>query len=94
MKRVSTDLSRYIPPKGFFDADDLAVMEYALQEAWTLIQTSNIVDLEKDEALRRAVCVKLFSVTPGKPLQPELLLDALLETLREDPAPSASRDAA
>lgn len=94
MKRVSAELSRYTPPKGFFDADDLAVMEYALQEAWTLIQTSNIVDLEKDEALRRAVCVKLFSVTRGKPLQPELLLDALLETLREDPAPSASRDAA
>jgi hypothetical protein len=83
-------MSRYVPPKGFFDPDDLAVMEKTLQGAWTAIETSNLLSLTKDEALRRAVCVKLFSVTRSKPVEPGLLLDALLQTLREDPAQAPS----
>lgn len=83
-------MSRYVPPKGFFDPDDLAVMERTLQGAWTAIETSNLLSLAKDEALKRAVCVKLFSVTRSKPIEPRLLLHALLETLREDPAKAQS----
>lgn len=83
-------MSRYVPPKGFFDPDDLTVMEHALQGAWTAIQATNLLDLDRDEALRRAVCVKLFSITRSKPTESRLLMDALLETLREDSSESAS----
>jgi hypothetical protein len=90
---VSNQPSKYVPPRGFFDPDDLAVMERALQRAWSVIQTSDLLDLAKDEALKRAVCVKLFSVTRSKPIESRPLLDALLETLREDPAPARGRGA-
>jgi len=87
---MSDQMSRYVPPKGFFDPDDLEVLETVLQNAWTMILNANLINLAKDEALRRALCLKLFSLIRSKPTESRLLLEALLETLREDPSPKTA----
>jgi len=76
---------RYSPAKGFFDPNDLAVMDQALRNTWALIQGTDVLDLPKTEALRRALCLKLLAITSAKPTDAKLLSAALLDSVREDP---------
>ncbi len=66
-------MNHYVPPKGFFDPRDLMVMERALESAWSKIAEFNLIDMAKDAALKRAVCLKLFSLTRTPPADVNLL---------------------
>jgi len=55
-------MQHYAPPKSAFDPLELAVMKSAFDAAWIEITTTNLIDLRKDDAQRKAVCLKLFSL--------------------------------
>ena len=57
-------MRHYVPPKSTFDPSELAVMKRALDAAWREIGASNLIDHIKDDALKRAVCLKLFHGQP------------------------------
>ena len=78
-------MSHYLPPKCTFDSRDLAVMKRAFESAWSEITASNLVDLTKDNALRRAICQKLFSLVRTRPTNAEALRDLLLSSVSTDP---------
>jgi len=77
-------MQQYVPPKSAFDPLELAVMKRAFDAAWTEITTTNLIDLIKDEALRKAVCLKLFSLVRTRPIDPEELRDSLLLAVSAD----------
>jgi hypothetical protein len=78
-------MSDYIPPKAAFDPLDLAVMRRAFDAAWTEIMSSNLIENIDDEALRRAVCQKLFSLVRARPTDAQELRDLLLSSVSADP---------
>lgn len=80
-----SQMKRYTPPKGFFDPFDLAVMERALESAWSDIRKSNLIELAKDDALKRAVCLKLFSLIRTRPIDADSLRDQLLSAVSDEP---------
>jgi hypothetical protein len=59
-------------------------MKRAFDAAWVEIRTTNLIDLIKDEALRKAVCLKLFSLVRTRPIDPEELRDSLLLAVSAD----------
>ncbi len=77
-------MQQYVPPKSAFDPLELAVMKRAFDAAWVEIRTTNLIDLIKDEALRKAVCLKLFSLVRTRPIDPEELRDLLLLAVSAD----------
>jgi hypothetical protein len=77
-------MTHYLPPKAAFDPRDLAVMRHAFDAAWTEIMSSNLIDGIKDDALRRAVCQKLFSLVRSRPADAETLRDLLLSSVSAD----------
>jgi hypothetical protein len=77
-------MQQYVPPKSAFDPLELAVMKRAFDAAWVEIRTTNLIDLIKDEALRKAVCLKLFSLVRTRPIDPEELRDSLLLAVSTD----------
>jgi hypothetical protein len=77
-------MQQYVPPKSAFDPLELAVMKRAFDAAWVEIRTTNLIDLIKDEALRKAVCLKLFSLVRTRPIDPEELRDSLLLAVSAD----------
>lgn len=84
-------MSHYVPPRAAFDPRDLAVMRRAFDDAWAEIMSSNLIDgveLEgiEDDALRRAVCQKLFSLVRTRPTDAQRLRDLLLSSVSADPA--------
>jgi hypothetical protein len=81
----------YTPPKGFFDPQELALVERALEWAWSDIRNSNLIELEKDDALKRAVCLKLLSLIRTRPTDADSLREVLLSALSSEPSdPSTS----
>ena len=87
-------MSNYLPPRQAFDSRDLAVMKRAFDSAWTEIRASNLIDLAKDDALKRALCQKLFSLVRTRPTEAETLRDMLLSSVSadagDDPSPELS----
>jgi hypothetical protein len=83
-------MKQYIPPKGFFDPLDLALIERTLESAWSEIRASNLIELAKDDALKRAVCRKLFSLIRTRPTEVESLRTALLSALSAEPSDDAA----
>jgi hypothetical protein len=77
-------MQHYAPPKSAFDPLELAVIKSAFDAAWIEITTTNLIDLRKDDALRKAVCLKLFSLVRKRPIGPEELRDALLSAVSAD----------
>jgi hypothetical protein len=77
-------MRQYIPPKDAFDPLELAVMKRALDSAWTEIKAANLIELTKDDALRRAVCLKLFSLVRARPTDPDELREMLLSSVAAD----------
>ena len=77
-------MQHYAPPKSAFDPLELAVMKRAFDAAWIEIRTTNLIDLIKDDALRKAVCLKLFSLVRKRPIDPEELRDLLLSAVSAD----------
>ena len=74
----------YAPPRCAFAPADLAVMEKALQSAWSEISARNLIELDKDEALKRAVSLKLFSLVRSRPTDPQALCALLLSSVAAD----------
>jgi hypothetical protein len=74
----------YIPPKNAFDPLELAVMKRALDSAWAEIKAANLIELTKDDALRRAVCLKLFSLVRARPTDSNKLREMLLSSVASD----------
>lgn len=80
-------MQHYTPPRSAFAPSDLAILERALDDAWSEIKTRNLIDLEKNKALKRAVSLKLFSLVRVRPTDPRMLSKALLSSVRADEAP-------
>ena len=78
-------MKRYASPKGFFDPLELALLERVLESAWAEITRLNLIDLAKDDALKRAVCLKLFSLIRTRLTDPDLLTESLLAAIRTEP---------
>lgn len=77
-------MQRHRPPLRAFDPLDLAVLKQALDSAWSEIATSNLIALPKDQALKKAVCQKLFSLARTRPADPEKLRELLLSAISAD----------
>ena len=77
-------MQHYIPPRNAFAPSELAVLREALDSAWAEIMAQNLVELEKD-ALKRALCLKLLSLTRSSPTDPKAICATLLLSLRADP---------
>jgi hypothetical protein len=78
-------MQHYIPPRNAFAPSELAVLREALDAAWAEIMAQNLVELEKDDALKRALCLKLLSLTRSSPTDPKAICATLLLSLRADP---------
>jgi hypothetical protein len=78
-------MTAYTPPKGFFDPQELTLVERALECAWSDIRNSNLIELEKDDALKRAVCLKLLSLIRTRPTNADKLRQVLLSALSPEP---------
>jgi len=74
----------YVPPKSAFDPLELDVMKKALDAAWAEISGSGLVDGIDNGALKRAVCVKLFSLVRTRPSDPHELRDLVLSAVSAD----------
>jgi hypothetical protein len=68
----------YVPPKAAFDPLELAVMSKALDAAWAEMCGSGLIDGINPDALRKAVCIKLFSLVRTRPADPHELRDLVL----------------
>jgi hypothetical protein len=77
-------MHQFAPPKGSFNPLELAIMQRAFDDAWTEIRTSNLIDLVKDDALKKAVCLKLFSLVREPPSNPLVLRNSLLIAVTAD----------
>jgi hypothetical protein len=78
-------MTAYRPPKGFFDPLELTLVERALEGAWSEIRNSNLIELEKDDALKRAICLKLLSLIRTRPTDADSLRQVLLSALSPEP---------
>jgi hypothetical protein len=74
----------YVPPKSAFDPLELNVMKKALDAAWAEISGSTLVDGIDHDALKRAVCIKLFSLVRTRPSDPYDLRDLVLSAVSAD----------
>jgi hypothetical protein len=81
---MQAGMQHYLPPKGVFDPLELAIMKKALDAVWGEISASNLVNCRKDDALRRAVCLKLFSLVRTRPSDPDELRDLVLSAVAAD----------
>lgn len=77
-------MQHYIPPRESFAPPELAVLREALDAAWSEVRTHNLVELVKDDSLKRALCLKLLSLVRSRPTDPKLLCALLLVSLRRD----------
>ena len=77
-------MQRHRPPLRAFDPFDLAVLQQAFDSAWSEIATSNLIALPRDQALKKAVCQKLFSLARTRPDDPEKLRELLLSAISAD----------
>jgi hypothetical protein len=75
----------YTLPKSAFNPFDLLIMRRSLDLAWREIESSNRINLVKDEALKRALCQKLFSLVRSPPTDSLQLRDLLLDAVSTDP---------
>ena len=76
---------RHRPPLTAFAPSELAELERAFEAAWAEIESANLIALSKDEALRRAVSRKLFSLVRSRPPDADELRDLLLSAVSADP---------
>jgi hypothetical protein len=74
----------YVPPKAAFDPLELAVMSKALDAAWAEIRDSDLIDGINQDALRKAVCIKLFSLVRTRPSDPDKIRDLVLSAVSAD----------
>jgi hypothetical protein len=74
----------YIPPKGAFNPSELGVMKRALDAAWAEINEFNLINEVKDDALKRAVCLKLFSIVRTPAADPDELCQLVLSAVTAD----------
>ena len=60
------------------------MMNKALDAAWAEIMGSDLMDGINHNALKRAVCVKLFSLVRTRPFDPYELRDLVLSAVSAD----------